>query len=88
MILFESRKVQYIFEMRLLRYLGKISFSIYLMHMLVLNGMMYFNLLELSVVSLMLAILLTTAVSTLTFYLIEDPSRAVIRQFGAKYLNA
>lgn len=81
-LVIECRSMQRIFEAKSMRFLGKISFSVYLMHLLVLNGMEYYGWLQPSLGSFLMAMLLVVLLSTLTYSFIENPLRYWIRKAG------
>lgn len=74
-LVFESRWLQALFRSRLAAFLGKISFSIYLLHLFVLHGLLHYDLIGPDFASLALALALIVGLSSLTFFFIENPSR-------------
>lgn len=81
-LLIECKFIQRVFEQKFFRFLGKISFSVYLMHLLVLHTLEYYGWIKPTLVSFFLNIILVVALSTATFSLIENPARRRIREFG------
>lgn len=75
-----GRVTRFIFENPVALYLGKISYSIYLVHFILItklkgDGPMH----------VLTLILLTFLISTLTFYLVEEPSRKLGRYLAKRY---
>ena len=75
MLVFEGRWLQALFRSRVMAFLGQISFSVYLLHLFVLHGLLHYDLIGPDFVSLALALGLIVAFSSLTFFLIEKPAR-------------
>lgn len=71
-----------------LRYLGRISYSIYLTHMFVLQYMRRFYTLDKSPVSLLILVGLVIGLSSLTYFLVEKPCRAVLNRIGRRPVPA
>ena len=67
-----------------LRYLGNISYSLYLTHRLVLEYMQKFYVLDKSLLSLATVSILAVALSSVTYFLIEKPSRSYLNRLGRK----
>jgi peptidoglycan/LPS O-acetylase OafA/YrhL len=64
-----------ILENRVMVFVGKISFSLYMWHQVVLAFARYFWVQILGPVHLLVVLLLTVALSTLTYFLVEKPFR-------------
>lgn len=78
-IALESKWIKGFFSAGLMRYLGKISFSIYLLHLIVLNGLVYYEFIRPDIISLLMSIVLITALSSVAFFFFEKPMRKWIR---------
>ena len=81
-LLIECKSIQWVLEQKIFRFFGKISFSVYLMHLLVLHALEYYGWIKPNLASLFLSLFLVITLSTITFSLIEDPSRRWIRKAG------
>jgi peptidoglycan/LPS O-acetylase OafA/YrhL len=79
-LVFESKILQRIFSSRLMRFFGDISFSMYLTHLFVLNGLTHYGLIGPNFASLGLALALTTLLATALFHGLERPSRRALRR--------
>jgi len=72
----EKTRITSIFlENNITVYLGKISFSLYMWHQILLAFSRYFVWKELSIIHLIIIFILTFIFSTITYYLIEQPFR-------------
>ncbi len=76
--------LQRVFSIAPMRFLGKISFSLYLTHLLVLNGLNHAGLLQPNIFSFTLAAGLAIVLSYGTYTAIEAPSRESIRNALSK----
>jgi len=74
-----SRLGNFLFANSFMRFIGKISFSVYLLHKLVLMNMP--SIVKSDMVDLALTFLTVCAVSTLTYYAIEKPWREWFTKF-------
>ena len=77
---FESKSLMFIFSSRLMRFFGNISFSVYLTHLLVLNGLTHYGLVGPNIASLAMALGLITLLGAVLFYGLEKPSRRALRR--------
>jgi len=75
----DTRWLNAFFSSRPLRYLGKISFSLYLLHLIIINGMMHYNKISPTLLSLALAIIMSVSLSAIIYHFYEHPARTFIR---------
>ncbi|MBR9806538.1 MAG: acyltransferase [Alphaproteobacteria bacterium] len=75
-----SNWAEYVLGNPVLRYLGNISYSIYLTHWFVLRYMQRFYELTKSPVNLAILLVLVVALASVTYFLIEKPSRKYLNQ--------
>jgi peptidoglycan/LPS O-acetylase OafA/YrhL len=78
-LVFESKPLQEFFQSRIMSFFGNISFSVYLLHLLVFHFLLYYDLIGPDVVSLTVALLLVILLSAAVFNLYETPMRLWIR---------
>ena len=78
---------EYVLGNPVLRYLGNISYSIYLTHKFVLFYMKRFYELTKSPVNLMIVLVLVIALASVTYFLIEKPSRKYLNLAWARFFT-
>lgn len=78
-MVFECRLLQVFFGSRGMRFLGKISFSIYLLHLFVMHALLHYDLIGPDLLSLAITVGLVLLLSSAVFFLYENPSRILIR---------
>jgi len=79
-IVFESRVLRRVFASPPMAFLGKISFSVYLLHLFVLHGLLHYGLIGPDLLSLGLVVALVVGTSALSFHLLEAPARRGLRR--------
>jgi len=78
-LVLDSAWLRVVFSFRPMRFLGEVSFSLYLFHLLVLNGLVHYGIVSPNMPSLALTIGLCLALSSLLYYTFEKPTRRGLR---------
>lgn len=84
---FESKWLRALFQSRIMAFFGDIYFSVYLLHLFVLHLLLYYDLREPDIGSLMLAMVLMIALSAAIFRLYEMPMRLLIRSTFSRKIS-
>lgn len=83
-LVLDSSWLRAFFSWRPIRFVGEISFSLYLLHLFVLKGLYYIDVVGPDILSLAGATIVCIMLSTGLYYAYERPARKFIRQMFAK----
>ncbi|MCC0686406.1 acyltransferase family protein [Clostridioides sp. ZZV14-6345] len=86
-LLDEKSFLKKVLDSKILRYIGKISFSIYCIHMLVINVVFYTFLDFSSSIKSIITLIITLIFSTITYYLIETTFIKIGHKLNSKIYN-